>query len=239
MIDRDPNVFLGSLYQAFDRLLQANRKLLPAVLSFHAAKSAVALRMRAIDDLADRFEKFANQPNRGAQRVNRLPEENQLLFDFFANGLAALESFCFGSYYLAVGLDDRKFNINTKRKSINPEKVLASFQAFEPADAFTLALSTCLKSQEHELIKAMRNTLLHSVTPGRTVRVSTHADIIDLDQWYKGDWSRAWGGLITSTPLLKFSLEPDALIKQRDWIDGQLGPLSSSLSALAAKHGLA
>jgi hypothetical protein len=242
MITRDPDAFLRPLYQALDRRRQANLKLLPAVLSFHAAKYAVALRMRAIDDLAVKFEEFVNQPNRAAELTERLPAENQLLFDFFANGLSALESFCFGSYYVGVGLvDDSKFNIK-KRWSINPEKVLASFQAFEPAERFTLALSACLKSPERKLIKAMRNTLLHSVTPGRSIRVlcPDAPHVIDLDQWYKGDWSRAWGGTILKEqgPLLKFFLEPNALIKQRDWIDGQLELLSSSLCDLAAKHGL-
>jgi hypothetical protein len=33
-------------------------------------------------------------------------------------------------------------------------------------------------------------------------------------------------------------LESNALIKQRDWIDGQLEPLSTSLLVLAANHGL-
>ena len=54
--------------------------------------------MMAIDRLAKRFEEFESQPSRGEQRAVRLPEENQILFDFCANGLSALECFCFSSY---------------------------------------------------------------------------------------------------------------------------------------------
>jgi hypothetical protein len=130
MLTRDPDAYLFSLYEVFNRRLEKDRKLLPAVLSFHAAKTAVILRMKAIDNLADKFERFANQPNRSVERVKRSPEENQLLFDFFANGLAALESFTFGSYYLGVGIDGNKFDINKVRKKIKPEAVLKSFKNF-------------------------------------------------------------------------------------------------------------
>lgn len=78
------------------------------------------LRMRAIDGIAIKFEKSVNQPNREAQLPMRMRIENQLLYDFFANGLSALESFSFGSYYLGVGIDGKKFPINKKRRKITP-----------------------------------------------------------------------------------------------------------------------
>jgi hypothetical protein len=238
MLPRDPEVFLFPLYEAFNRRLKNDQRLLPAVLSFYGAKSAVILRMRAIDTIAAKFEKFANQPNRSAERVNRLPKENQLLFDFFANGLSALESFCFGSYYLGVGIDAKKFDIEKKRRTIAPEAVLESYNDFAPTNKFTLALEKCLKSPKYAVIQAMRNSLLHSVAPGRTVHFSTLPDIIDLDQWYKGDWRRAWGGVGLPPPVLKFSLKPSAFNKQRDWIEGELELLSTALCDLASAHGL-
>jgi hypothetical protein len=238
MLPRDPEVFLSPLYEAFNRRLRNDPMLLPAVLSFYGAKSAVILRMRAVDTIAGKFKKFANQPNRSAQRLHRLPKENQLLFDFFANGWSALESFCFGSYYLGVGIDSRKFDMEKKRQTIAPEVVLESFRDFAPTDKFTLGLEKCLKSPKFTVIDAMRNSLLHSVAPGRTLHFSTLQDIIDLDQWYKGDWRRAWGDLGIPRPVLKFSLESNALIKQRSWIEGQLERLSTALCDLASAHGL-
>jgi hypothetical protein len=77
MLTRGPEAFLLSLYEAFDRRLKADRELLPAVLSFYSAKSAVTLWMRAIDVLARWFEEFANQPNRSEQRSNRLTSSDR------------------------------------------------------------------------------------------------------------------------------------------------------------------
>jgi hypothetical protein len=239
MLTRDSESYFSSLYDVFCRRQEKDRTLLPALVSFYAAKTAVILRMKAIDYLADKFERFANQPNRSVERAKRSPEENQLLFDFFANGLAALESFTFGSYYLGVGIDGNKFDINKARKTIRPQAVLKSFKNFAPTDKFTLALEKCLTSRKCEVIKAMRNTLLHTVAPGPTIQLSSHTDspdFVDLDQWYKGDWQRAWGGVGLPQPVLTFSLEPTALNKQRDWIDEQLEQLSSSLCDLASAY---
>ena len=69
----------------------------------------------------------------------RLPIENQVLFDFFENALSALESFCFSSYYVGVGIDGTKFDIN--KKPIDPAEVLSRFQIFEPTEGFTVTLS--------------------------------------------------------------------------------------------------
>jgi hypothetical protein len=227
MIERDPNAFLSSLYEALDRRLQPNPDLHPAGLSFYAAKYAVALRMKAIDDIADKFEDFLNLPNRAAELVDRLPTENQLLFDFFANGLSALESFCFGCYYVGVGLDNSKFDIKRSSGSIKPGKVQVCFQAFAPADGFTLALSASLGSREFAIINAMRNTLLHRFAPGRAIRVlrPDAPHIIKLDQRHNGE-------------PLQFFLDPKALVKERNWIDEQLELLSSSLLDLASKQGI-
>ncbi len=70
--------------------------------------------------------------------MTRLPIENQVLFDFFENALSALESFCFSSYYVGVGIDGTKFDIN--KKPIDPAEVLRRFQIFEPTEGFTVTL---------------------------------------------------------------------------------------------------
>jgi hypothetical protein len=154
--------------------------------------------------------------------------------------LSALESFGFGSYYVGVGIDGKKFPINKKRRTITAEAVLQSFKNFAPTDQFTVYLEKSMNSRERVVIKAMRNMLLHTVDPGRTIRPlrPDAPHIIDLDQWYKGDWRRAWGGSNLPQPALKFALEPNALIKQRDWINEQLETLSTSLCDLASAHGL-
>jgi hypothetical protein len=239
MIDRDPDAYLRSLYGALNRHCQAVSSLQPAPLAFHAAKSAVSTRMKAIDEHAMKFENLVKDPKRPSELAKRLPIENQVLFDFFANGLSALESFCFASYYVGAVIDSTKFNVNKKPRDIVAKEVSARFNDLDPADGFTLALSACLSSSEFQLLTAMRNMLLHTLHPGRSVRVLNPSapHEIDLDLWRGGDWSRAQGGTLPESKL-KFLLTSDALIKQRDWIDGQLESLSLALPALAAKRGL-
>ena len=71
--------YLRSLYEVFSRRLITNQKLVPANLSLYGAKTAVILRMLAIDGIADEFEKAVNRPNRAAQLPMRMSIENQLL----------------------------------------------------------------------------------------------------------------------------------------------------------------
>jgi hypothetical protein len=88
------------------------------------------------------------------------------------------------------------------------------------------------------VLTAMRNVLLHRFDPGRTVSLNpSRPHLIDLDLWYDADWTRAQGGTVPESRL-KFSLDPDALIKLRDWIDEQLTSLSSGLCSLAATYQL-
>jgi hypothetical protein len=239
MIDRDPDAYLSSLYGPLNRRCQADSRLQPASHAFYAAKSAVSTRMKAIDEHAKKFEDLVDDPKRPSELAKRLPIENQVLFDFFANGLSALESFCFASYYVGAVIDSAKFNVNKNPRGIVPKEVSARFNALDPTDGFTLALSACLSSSEFQLLTAMRNMLLHRLHPGRSVRVFNPSapHEIDLDLWHDGDWSRAQGGTMPQSKL-KFLLGSDALIKLRNWIDGQLGSLSLALSALAGKRGL-
>jgi hypothetical protein len=240
MLTRDPDAYLSSLYVVFNRRLEKDRKLLRAVLSFYGAKTAVILRIRAIDVIAAKFAKAVNRPNRAAQLTKRMHTESQLLYEFFANGLSALESFGFASYYLGVGIDAKKFPINRKRRTITPEAVLEAFKNFAPTDQFTVDLEKSMNSRQRVMIKAMRNMLLHTVDPGRTIQPFRPyaAHIIDVDQWYKGDWTRVWGGSNLPQPVLKFTLRSDALINLRDWIDEQIEQLSTALRDLASAHGL-
>jgi hypothetical protein len=171
MIDRDPDTYLGSLYGALDRRCAADPHLQPASLVFHLAKSAVSTRMKAVDEYAKKLEPLVNDPNRLSGFVKFLPIENQLLFDFFANGLAALESFCFASYYVGALIDSTQFNGNKNPRGIDPKRAFDCFYSINPTDGFTLGLCACLNSSEFRLLAEMKNMLLHTPAPGRAVRV--------------------------------------------------------------------
>jgi hypothetical protein len=184
MIDRDPDAYLRPLYGSVCRCCQANPNLTPASHAFYAAKSAVPTRLKAIDAHAEKFVELVTDPHRSAELAARLPIENQALFDFFANALAALESFCFASYYVAAVIDSTRFSVNKNPREISPKAVSACFKALDSTHGFTTASSACLSSRNFDLLRAMRNMLLHRLQPGRTIQLGTSApDEIDLDLW--------------------------------------------------------
>jgi hypothetical protein len=237
MLDRDPDLYLSSLQKAFMLRAEGSQLLLPPYFYFSAAREAVVARIVAIDSLSAQFALLAQEPH----RTERKRKENQIFFDFFANGSSAFESFCFGSYFIAVAVGRATYDANLNLKTIRPGKTWKLFEQFAPADDFTLRLARCLDSQDYKRLDAMRNMLVHRLVPGRNIQASTHTDqpdVIDLAQWFEGDMSRIGDGVGLPQSPLTFSLEPDALFKVRDWIDKELEGLSSALCALASAHGL-
>jgi hypothetical protein len=239
MLTRDPEIFLKSLSDAFiDRTTEPSIPRRNAQF-FSAAKRAVIARLKALDRIVPQFEGFSKDPH----SVQRNSEEDQLLYDFFANALSAIESFCFGAYFLGTALSKSVFELEPKLRCINPQNTLSCFQKYYANSPFTSALQTCISSQEYRDITAIRNMLSHRITPGRSIHFTTAPlpglpNSWDLDQWYDGDWSNAGPGVGNPSPKREISLEPKMLIDFRDWLDQQLELLGSELENLMAYHGL-
>jgi hypothetical protein len=178
-----------------------------------------------------------------------MQEQNQILFDFFSNAWAAVESFCCGSYFIGSVLDPANFTFGiphngklTKLRSIKPKATRDAYGSFAPSSAFTKQLQDFLDSDEYKLLDSMRNLLVHRMIPGRIARISTvpgtdFPHMIDLDLWHDGEVNRLYGG---SFPPQKrvFELDDDCLSRQRDWIDRCIDGLSQELSKLATAKGL-
>lgn len=245
MVERDPEKFLSGLIDAFRNRLETESSLKPQYLAFSAAMSAVPLRLSALDRLAAKFPEASINANTD---LGKRQEQNQILFDFFTNALAAIESFCFGSYFVGEVLDPDSFVFGASVSSrleqlgkINPKKTLESYTAFAQNSEFTERFGDCLDSNEYKLIGMMRNLLVHRIIPGRTIRLSTIGDfphVIDLDQWYEGDMARIHGGSGLPEPKWTFELDAKCLVRQRDWIDNSIDRLACELTELAKARGL-
>jgi hypothetical protein len=176
-------------------------------------------------------------------------EQHQLLFDFFSNAWASVESFCCGSYLIGSVLDPGNFPFAipqsdrlTKLKKITPKATLGSYNTFEPNAVFTRQLQAFLDSNEYKLISDMRMLLEHRLVPGRTISISLspgkdHTHLIDLDTWYDGDVCRLYGGSFPPQGRV-FELDGNCLFRQRDWLDVSIHQLSEELCQLAAAKGL-
>jgi hypothetical protein len=231
--------FMSALGATLHKRQEADTSLKPQYMFFYASMSAVAVRLTALDSLAEKFPKACVGANTD---LGKRREQNQILFDFFSNALASFESFCCGSYFVGAALDPVLFHFGTpvhstlkKLKGIYPKSTLESYMAFAPDSAFTNQLADCLGSDEYRLSDAMRNLLVHRFVPGRSIRLSTHRrnipDGIDLDLWYKGDVSRIYGGTFPEPPW-EFDLDANCLVRQRDWIDNTIDGLAKQLTEL-------
>jgi hypothetical protein len=239
MLTRDPEMFLKSLSDAFiDHTAEPSIPRRNAHF-FSAAKRAVIARLKALDRIILQFASLSKEP----LTLERTFEEDQLLYDFFANALSAIESFCFGAYFLGTTLSDSTFEAEPKLRCINPQNTLNRFKNYCANSPFTKALQTCISSQEYRDIAAVRNVLSHRINPGRSIHFTTAplpspANSWNLDQWVEGEWSNAGPGVGNPPPKKEISLEPKMLNGFRDWLDQQLELLSKELQSLADFHGL-
>jgi len=187
MTERNPHKFLASLTDAFRKRLDVDPTVKPQFHYFTASMEAVSVRFSALDRLAAEFPIASVNTN---EDLGKRQERNQILFDFFSNASAVVESFCCGSYFIGSVLDPANFllgkprnNLMTELWKIDPKKTLIAYNSFGPQSAFTKRLQDFLDSNEYKLINSMRNLLVHRMVPGITIRplARSAAHAIDLD----------------------------------------------------------
>jgi hypothetical protein len=242
VVERDPEKFLSSLTDAFRKRQDADQSLKAQYMYFSASMRAVPIRIAAIDSLA---AKFPDASTNADTDLGKRQEQNQILFDFFSNALASIESFCCGSYFVGSVLCRGYFgngmpvnHVFTQLRRISPETTLQSYEKFVATSLFTKQLRDCWDSDERKLMEKMRNLLVHRIVPGRIIPAGDTPHAIDLEQWFEGDMTRVYGGSDLPESKLKFELEDSCLAKKRDWIDKSIAGLAEQLTELAKANGL-
>jgi hypothetical protein len=240
MVDRDPEKFLSTLSAALHKRLEGDASIKPQWMFFSTSKSAVSLRLSALDSLAEKFPQACVGANTD---LGKRREQDQILFDFFANALASFESFCCASYFVGAVLDPVSFPAGipvndtlSDLRQINPTSTLKSYKVFASNSEFTKELQASLFSDKYTKTNKIRNLLLHRLTPGRTILLSTHTDLphrLDLDLWFSGDLKGIYGGSGIPESKLVFDLPPDCLTIERDWVDKTIDGLAGQLTELA------
>jgi hypothetical protein len=238
VLAREPYLFLNSLAAAFSDNTTPQTMPRRNAHFFYGAKFAAMSRLMALDRIIPKFESFSNWPH----NLERRFEEDQLLYEFFSNAYSLIDSFCFGAYFIGSQLSPPHFDPNPSLRSINPWKTLRCFEEFDMNSAFTKALKATLASSEYDKI-GIRNVLLHRITPGRTVSLTTGPiptppNSWNRDMWEEGDWRNEGPGVGRPPPKKEFLLESKSLVEMRDWSDQQLDLLGKELESLAAHHGL-
>jgi len=97
-------------------------------------------------------------------------EQEKLLYEFFAEGLSALECLYYGVYFIGV-LADSRLDASVDRRLVNPRFVTECFESTFPVDAITTCLREVLADAEYERWRDTRNVLSHRAAPGRDFRI--------------------------------------------------------------------
>jgi hypothetical protein len=230
MIPRNQNEYLNSLEQAFFTQARDFSQTIQTRNAhfFSAAKRAVVIRMIALDRIVEDFERLAHDQ----RTFDRMLEEDLLLYAFLANARSVIDSFCFGAYFVGTQLSPSVFDPDPKLRDIGLGHVLNCFRQFAERCPFTKSLIAVRDAPEFQEID-FRNVFLHRLNPGRTIRPMVDQHSVNLDMWSEGDWSNAGPGAVKPAKKI-FILEPNQLIRLRDWLDQRFEFLGGELTALAS-----
>ena len=155
MLAREPDLFLKSLSDAFFDHTKGQSIPTRNALFFYGANFAAIARLKELDRIIPEFKKLSKQ----VRTTERMFEEDRLLYGFFTNALSAMESFCFGAYFLGTALSTFDFEPEPELWRIDPTKTLNCFRKLDSNSSFTKALRTCICSERYATTSALRNVL--------------------------------------------------------------------------------
>ncbi|MBA4190910.1 MAG: hypothetical protein C0467_23220 [Planctomycetaceae bacterium] len=132
------------------------------------ALMALAYRFLACSDHDSAFSKLVAEHG-VAPPIQQRYEQERELFNFFVNGLSAIECLSYSLHAVAGIIDSTSFPLDTfkKKKAVSLELTVKRFEKRFPGDGLTQALHSLLDDKENERWEGIRNILTHRVTFGR------------------------------------------------------------------------
>lgn len=144
---------------------------------YAGAWNAVSYRFHACADHDEVFTASVERAGGSPPSSERYVQEREL-FNFFVNGLATMESLCFGLFAIGFMLALPDFPIATPKdlQRITPESTAKAYASAFPGEKITDALGQLTGDQSFIKWKEVRNVLAHRSAPrrahSRTIAVS-------------------------------------------------------------------
>jgi len=117
-------------------------------------------------------------------------EQERELFNFFTNGLSAIETLGYMLYMICSIDSPKDFKIITEEdlKKIKLHNTVSKLKKFYSVKNITKELENLINnSQEYEEWVKVRNVLMHRETPGRKIMLSSKRSKKERsDIWFKG-----------------------------------------------------
>lgn len=170
-----PEDFAAEPYEAIHSRVAIRKENHPDTWAeYSSAWNAVAYRFHACADHDEAYTESIRRAGDSPSQPERYIQEKEL-FDFFVNGLSAIESLCYGLFAIASMLNEGNFSMTTTKdkKSIKPETTTKQFAEAFPEEDVTHALAQMKCSDEFSQWRRIRNILAHRSAPGRVVYLST------------------------------------------------------------------
>lgn len=137
---------------------------------FASAWNAVAYRFLSCTEYNKTFTESIQKSGNAPPHQERYVQE-RALFGFFLNGLATIESLCYGLF--AIGsillVQYFPFTIPEDKRRVSPEETTLRFKAAFPKDDITAILRDMTNSKGYRDWKNVRNVLTHRSAPGRHI----------------------------------------------------------------------
>lgn len=115
-------------------------------------------------------------------------EQERELFNFFTNGLSAIETLGY-MFYMICSIDNSNdFKVTTKEdlKHIVLNDTVSKLKKFHSVENITKELGKLINSQEYKNWVEVRNVLMHRETPGRKIMLSSKRSKIEQsDLWFE------------------------------------------------------
>ena len=119
-------------------------------------------------------------------------EQERELFNFFTNGLSAIETYGYMIYMICSIKNPNDFKVITKDlwkiklKDKSEECTVEKLKTFYPKENITQELEKLINSEEYNNGVKVRNVLMHRETPSRRIRLSTRRSKMEQsDLWFE------------------------------------------------------
>ena len=200
-------------------------------IEYTGAWIALSYRFKACAEYSESFtESFLNYGASPSDEKERYHQERDL-YGFFVSGYSAIESFCYGLFFIASMLDTVKYPIQTKfpvqteehRKDISPESTEKKFRAAFSGQDITKALDRSVNDVKYQEWKDRRNMLAHRVKPQRLMSIGSST---------AGKPNATYGPVRWG----EIHLDKDTTDSRRQWLAKTLRDLLSAADAFTARY---
>lgn len=190
ILDDLPQKFPKDKYEKiYIKVLQYNDNFQLQCKQFRGGWRSLVYRYFACTKHSDDYIKFFKKDRISPTYFLRYEQEREL-FNFFTNGLSAIETLGYMLYMICSIDNPKDFKVITEEdlKKIKLHNTVSKLKKFYSVKNITKELENLINnSREYEEWVEVRNVLMHRETPGRKIMLSSKRSKKERsDIWFKG-----------------------------------------------------